>query len=135
MQTKPAVSRAKAYLKVRQKNVRDAMKELKLDGLLLTHPPDLSYLTNFTGSDSVGLITLPEVMSNIRKVKDDNEIDLIRKSVGVAEEAYDAVRGAIEVGQTENYLAGMLILELRSRGATDSSFPVIVAAGANSSLP
>ena len=39
MQTKtaPVVSRAKAYLKVRQKAVRDAMKELKLDGLLLTY--------------------------------------------------------------------------------------------------
>ena len=57
MQAKPVVSRAKAYLKVRQKNVRDAMKELKLDGILLTHPPDLAYLTNFTGTDSVGLIT------------------------------------------------------------------------------
>src|SRR5918911_5404931 len=59
MQTKtaPLVSRAKAYLKVRQKSVRDAMKELKLDGLLLTHPPDLAYLTNFTGDDSIGLIT------------------------------------------------------------------------------
>src|SRR5882724_1428929 len=57
MQTKPVVSRAKAYLKARQKNVRDALKELKLDGLLLTHPPDLGYLTNFTGEDSVGLIT------------------------------------------------------------------------------
>src|SRR4029077_18173934 len=57
MQTKPIVSRAKAYLKVRQKNVRDALRELKLDGLLLTHPPDLAYLTNFTGDDSVGLIT------------------------------------------------------------------------------
>lgn len=215
MQSKAVVSRAKAYLKVRQKNVRDAMKELKLDGMLLTHPPDLSYLTNFTGEDSVGLITdkdfylvtdfryqeqasteagwlklairegkmaetlaktllnakvqrvgfeanyttfgqihavdhavkedkggdglellpLQDVMSNIRKVKDDNEIDLIRKSVGVAEEAYEAVRSEIKVGRSENELAGMLILELRSRGATDSSFPVIVAAGTNSSLP
>src|SRR5690349_1337162 len=57
MQTKPIVSRAKAYLKARQKLVRDAMKELKLDGFLLTHPPDLAYLTNFTGDDSVGLVT------------------------------------------------------------------------------
>src|SRR2546421_5479131 len=59
MQTKtvPVVSRAKAYLKVRQKAARDAMKELKLDGLLLTHPPDLAYLSNFTGDDSIGLIT------------------------------------------------------------------------------
>ena len=50
----PVVSRAKAYLKVRHKSVRDAMKELKLDGMLLTHPPDLAYLTNFTGDDSIG---------------------------------------------------------------------------------
>jgi Xaa-Pro aminopeptidase len=229
MQTKtaPVVSRAKAYLKVRQKAVRDAMKELKLDGLLLTHPPDLAYLTNFTGDDSVGLVTdkefflvtdfrykeqaeleagwlkvsirdgkmadalakvlgdakvkrvgfeanfttfgqvhaidrvmkdgkngapagagsgagtsagielvpLEDVMANIRKVKDDHEIDLIRKSVGIAEEAFDAVRGEIKVGLTENYLAGLLVFELRSRGASNSSFPVIVAAAANSSLP
>jgi len=215
MQTKPVVSRAKAYLKARQKNVRDALKELKLDGILLTHPPDLAYLTNFTGDDSVGLITekdfilvtdfryreqaeqeagwlkqvlregkmsdavsqtlvnakvkrigfeanfttfgqvhaidkavqaidgakpvelvpLEDVMTTIRKVKDDNEVDLIRKSVGVAEEAFDAIRSEIKEGLTENYLAGLLVFELRSRGATNSSFPVIVAAGANSSLP
>jgi Xaa-Pro aminopeptidase len=219
MQTKPIVSRAKAYLKARQKLVRDAMKELKLDGLLLTHPPDLAYLTNFTGDDSVGLITekdvflatdfryaeqaeqeagwlkvsirdgkmaetlakvlgeakvsrvgfeanyatfgqmhaldkaikagrekdasvknveflpLEDVMANIRKVKDDHEIDLVRKSVGVAEEAFEAIRDELKAGQTENYLAGLLVFELRSRGASDSSFPVIVAAGANSSVP
>src|SRR5665213_3421327 len=57
MQTKPVVSRAKAYLKVRHKSVRDGLKQLKLDGLLLTHAPDLAYLTNFTGENSVGLIT------------------------------------------------------------------------------
>jgi Xaa-Pro aminopeptidase len=212
MQT-AAVSRAKAYLKVRHKSVRDAMKHLKLDGMLLTHPPDLAYLTNFSGDDSIGivgekdiylvtdfryqeqaeqeagwvkatiregkmeeavaktvgaakltrlgfeanfatvgqidalatqikeqkldveLVPLENVMSNIRKVKDDHEIDLTRKAVAVAEEAFDAVRGEIEAGQTENYLAGLLVLELRSRGASNSSFPVIVAAGANSSLP
>jgi Xaa-Pro aminopeptidase len=219
MPTTTVVSRAKAYLKARQKSVRDAMKQLQLDGLMLTHAPDLAYLSNFTGDDSIGLITpkdfflvtdfrykeqaeqeagwlkismregrmadalakalleskvrrvgfeanyatvgqidalvkalaeqtkeqkdvkppelvpLDNVMSNIRRVKDDNEIDLIRKSVGIAEEAYEAIRGAIEVGQTENYIAGQLVFELRSRGASNSSFPVIVAAGPNSSLP
>src|SRR6185437_4651007 len=220
MQTKPVVSRAKAYLKVRHKNVRDAMKHLKLDGMLLTHPPDLAYLTNFTGDDSIGLLTakdlqivtdfryeeqtqleagwvkvvirdakmedalakaiagalkgsgsagahrigfeanfatvgqidalmtalktaklnvelvpLENVMANIRKVKDDHEVDLIRKSVAVAEEAYEALLSEIKPGLTENYLAGLMVLELRSRGASNSSFPVIVAAAANSSLP
>jgi Xaa-Pro aminopeptidase len=215
MQLKPAVPRAKAYLKARMKNVRDAFKDLKIDGLLLTHPPDLSYLTNFTGLDSIGLITekdfylvtdfryrdqaeaeagwlkttirdgkmsdavakllveakvervgfeanfttfgqvhaidhgikqnkdarpvelvpLQDVLVNIRKIKDDHEIDLVRKSVAVAEEAFEAIRSEIKAGQSENYLAGLLILELRSRGASDSSFPVMVAAGANASLP
>ncbi len=78
---------------------------------------------------SVELIGLEDVMANIRKVKDDHEIDLIRKSVAVAEEAFEAIRSEIQVGQTENYLAGLLLLELRSRGASGSSFPVIVAAG------
>jgi len=75
------------------------------------------------------------VMTTIRKVKDDNEVDLIRKSVGVAEEAFEAIRSEIKEGQTENYLAGLLVFELRSRGASNSSFPVIVASGTNSSLP
>ena len=212
---RPTVSRAKAYLKVRHVAVRKAMKELKLDGLLLTHPKDLAYLTNFTGDDSVGLVTdkdvflatdfrfkeqaeleagwlkvrlrdpkmsdclaatmaeakckrvgfeanfttvgqidamqtsmradkrsanielvpLDNVMLNLRKVKDDHEVDLIRKSVAIAEEAFDVLRDAIKVGEKESYLAGLLVFELRSRGASGDSFQTIVASGANSSLP
>lgn len=208
-------AKPKAYLKVRHKAVRTAMAELKLDGLLLTHPPDLHYLTNFTGDDSVGLITakdfflvtdfrykeqaeleagwlktslreakmsdalskllegmslkrigfeanfttvgqidailtsikenksmaapelvpLENVMLSIRKVKDDHEIDLVRKAVALAEEAFTAIRDQIKPGQTENYIAGLLIMELRSRGASGTSFPPIVATGSNSSLP
>lgn len=217
MPMKAPVTRAKSYLKARQKRVRDAMKALKLDGLLLTHPPDLSYLTNFTGDDSIGLITdkdfflatdfrykeqaeleagwvkvtlrdpkmedalckvfaaakvarvgfeanfatfgqmavldkalkeskelngrqvelvpLENVMLKIRMVKDDHEIDTIRQSVAVAEEAFQAIRDEIKVGQSENYLAGLLMFEMRSRGASASSFPPIVATAANSSLP
>ncbi len=57
--------------------------------------------------EKVELVPLENVMANIRKVKDDHEIDLIRKSVGVAEEAFDAIRSEIKVGLTENYLAGL----------------------------
>jgi Xaa-Pro aminopeptidase len=209
----PAVRRPKAFLKVRQKTVRQALKQLKLDALLLSETADLHYLTGFTGDDSVGLITardvylvtdfrygqqagleagwcklalrdgsmsatlaqtfhdakaarvgyevnsvtvgqlralekalqekkgevelvgVENVLANIRKVKDDHEIDLIRKSVALAEEAFEALKPQIKPGLTENHIAGLLVLELRSRGASDASFPVIVASGANSSLP
>ena len=210
------VVKAKAYLKVRHKNVREAMKALELDAILLTHPPDLAYLSNFSGEDSVGVFTkkdfylvtdfryteqaqleaawltlierkdpiakmsealahtlreakvkragfeanymtvgqhdalqdaldaieydcelvpLEDVMVNQRKVKDDHEIGLIRKSADVAEEAFNAVRSEIQAGQTEGYLAGLLIMEMKARGASNPSFSPIVASGPNSSLP
>ena len=43
------VTRAKAYLKVRHKAVRDAMKTLNLDALLLTSPADLGLSDEFHG--------------------------------------------------------------------------------------
>jgi len=85
--------------------------------------------------EAVELVPVEDVLVNIRKVKDDHETDLIRKSAAVAEEAFTAIRSELKPGQTENYLAGLLVFELRSRGASDSSFPVIIASGANSSLP
>lgn len=211
---KAVVSKAKAFIKVRHQHVRAAMKQLNLDAIYLTHTPDVGYLTDFSGDDTMAIVTDKEihlisdfryaeqienecgwvkltlregkmsaavakllgqlkpkrigfevdcttvgqvdglvgalrefsiarpelvpmdgVMGNIRKIKDDNEIDLIRKSVAIAEEAFTALREMIQVGLTENHLAGLLVSELRSRGATMESFPPIIATGPHSSLP
>src|SRR5688500_6335420 len=56
-QGKAVVSKAKAYLQVRHQALRGALQQLGLDAMLLTVPADLSYLTDFTGEDSVGLFT------------------------------------------------------------------------------
>jgi Xaa-Pro aminopeptidase len=211
---KTVVSKAKAFLKSRHQQVREAMKQLGLDALLLTHTPDVCYLTDFSGDDSIAIITerefhlvsdfryqeqielecgwvkltmregsmstalaqllgqikpkrlgfeadfttvgtldslmkaihetkatppelvpLDNVLPNIRKVKDDTEVDLIRKSVAIAEEAFTAIREVIRVGLAENHVAGLLVSEMRSRGAMQESFPPIVASGTHSSLP
>jgi Xaa-Pro aminopeptidase len=253
MQGKAVVSKAKAYLQVRQQALRAALAQLGLDGMLLTTPADLSYLTDFTGDDSIGLITrdggnkptgggvsgaaagngggfwfvtdfrykqqakdevgwadlhvreadmadalakvlrrskaarvgfeangatvgqiraieraleiankaakgeaaagakgeanpkeptakvelvpVEDVLMTLRKVKDDHEVALIRKSVAVAEEAYNAFRSEVKVGQTEAYLAALLGFEMRCRGASGTSFETIVASGTHSALP
>jgi Xaa-Pro aminopeptidase len=210
---KMVARRAKSYLPPRQQQLRATMAKDKLDGILLTHPPDLAYLTDFTGDDSIGLITakdfflatdfrykeqaaleapwlkirlrtgkmsetladalikakikrigfesnfttfgeidalrkalkaksakielipLNDVMVNLRKVKDQHEIQIIRQSIEIAESAYKAIRRHLKIGQTENQLAGRLIFEMRSRGASGTSFPPIIAAGSTSSLP
>lgn len=210
-----AVSQSLAYLKIRQQRVREAMAGHRLDGLLLTHPADLAWLSDFTGHDSIGLLSatdfllvtdfrykeqadieagwlkqiiregkmsealagaigqagvrrigfeanfttfgqiealnkalkqhqsgrevelvpLEDVLVNLRKLKDELEIGLIRESIGVAQEAFKALRPHLKPGKTETELAGILIMELRRRGASDASFPPIIAAGASSSLP
>ena len=212
-------SKPQPYLEVRLTSVRAALGEYKIDALLLTHPGDLAYLSDFSGEDSVGVLTqdsftlvtdfryteqaaiecpwlgvklregkmsealcevlrslkakrvgfesgfttyatvhtliaaldeaatkarekfrpafvpLDNVMVGLRKIKDAHEIAILRQSVKVAEAAFTTLKSLIRPGQTENHLAGQLVFELRSRGASDSSFPVIIAAGANSSLP
>ena len=81
------------------------------------------------------MIPLNDVMVNLRKVKDNHEIQIIRQSIEIAESAYKAIRRQLKIGQTENQLAGRLIFEMRSRGASGTSFPPIIAAGSTSSLP
>jgi len=208
-----AVRKPAPYLVSRLTAVRAAMQQRHLDGLLLSHPPDIAYLTDFTGDDSIALVTprdlwlitdfrykeqaqveagwlrlvvrtgqmdralartiaraavrrlgfdaqhttvadlqslkkalrlqkqsvkavpLDAMVANLRKVKDQHEVGIIRDAVEAAQEAFLAVRGRIRPGMTENHLAGLLTLEMRARGASGSSFPVIVAAGPSSSLP
>jgi Xaa-Pro aminopeptidase len=210
---KTVARRTTAYLSPRQQQLRATMRDRKLDGMLLTHPPDLAYLSDFNGHDSIGLITakdfflatdfrykeqaaieapwlkirlrkgkmsdllaevlaqtklkrvgfeanfatfgeidslrkalkaksakvelvaLDDVMVNLRKVKDGHEVRIIRESIAIAEAAYKSIRRQLKIGQTENQLAGRLIFEMRSRGASGTSFSPIIAAGSTSSLP
>jgi Xaa-Pro aminopeptidase len=75
------------------------------------------------------------LMVRFRAVKDEIEIQTIRAAVDVAEKAFLKVIRVVRPGMTEGEVAGRLILEMRSRGATDAAFQPIIAAGAHSSLP
>lgn len=46
---------AKAYLKVRHKNVRAVMKKMGIDALLLTSSQDVAYLSNFSAPDNISV--------------------------------------------------------------------------------
>lgn len=206
-------SSAKPYLLARQQTVRQALAARGIDALLLTHPADLAYLSDFSGHDSIGvfssddfllvtdfryteqaqiecpwlktvmrdgkmadtlvtaltslkstkvgfesnftmygqveslrktlaekklaieLVGVDDLMVNIRKIKDDVEIGIIREAIRVAEEALLTIKPELKPGRTENYVAGLLQFEMRKRGASDSSFDPIIATGPASSLP
>ncbi len=75
------------------------------------------------------------VIKSLRAVKDAGEIALLRNAVKLQEAALNDVLRTIKPGQAESDIAARLEMTMRIRGAESVSFPSIVAAGANGSLP
>jgi Xaa-Pro aminopeptidase len=84
------------------------------------------------------LVPISDAVAGARMVKDESELRAIRKAVRVAEDAWgDLVSQGAKffVGRTERQIAAELDFRMRLAGADGPSFPTIVAAGANGSLP
>lgn len=76
-----------------------------------------------------------EWLNALRVVKDEAEVAAIRAALACAQAAFAACRTRWKPGMTETDVQTDLDHEMRLRGATDPSFPTIVAVGANASLP
>jgi Xaa-Pro aminopeptidase len=70
-----------------------------------------------------------------RAIKDPEEVERIAAAAALADEVYDWLREQGLVGRTEREVAFALEHEMRRRGATDPSFPSIVASGPRGALP
>lgn len=77
----------------------------------------------------------PPLTGDLRLIKDEGEIAATRKAIAVAEAAFRATVRRLWSGMTERQLAAVLLDEMLRRGADGAAFPIIVAEGANSSLP
>lgn len=81
------------------------------------------------------LVSVPDLVARQRLYKDETEVAAIEHAVRVAEGAFERVTKKLKPGVTERELAAELQHEMIRRGATEASFPIIVAEGPNSSLP
>jgi Xaa-Pro aminopeptidase len=79
--------------------------------------------------ETVGLV------QNLRTVKDDDEIERIRKAVNLGAELLPAALKAIKPGVPETAVAAELEYAARTHGAEAMSFDTIVASGTRSALP
>ena len=80
------------------------------------------------------LVPTPGLMSAMRLIKDPAEVRLLRRAVRIAEDAFQYVTARIEPGMTERRIAADLQHDMIRRGASEASFPTIVAVGRQSSL-
>jgi Xaa-Pro aminopeptidase len=75
------------------------------------------------------------IVENLREIKDDDEMAVIREAVNLGASLFDIALHAIHTGVKETEVAAELEYAARQRGAEAMSFETIVAAGKRSALP
>lgn len=117
--------------------VRDAADRADLNriGLQKEH---LSLATHAALVKAIGrrrIVPESDIFAELRLIKDDSEIRIIRKAIRIQQEALLATLPTIEPGQTEFEICARLEYEMKTRGSEAPSFEPIVACRANGSLP
>ena len=84
-----------------------------------------------------GWILRPEsdLVEQMRLIKDEHELHLLRQSTALNEKVFQSVYATIEPGMTEREIALALDLTMREMGAEGPSFDTIVAFGTNAARP
>lgn len=83
----------------------------------------------------VDLVPAAGLVEGIRRVKEPDEIEAIRRAAALADEAFDHILRFLRAGVTEREVALELEFFMRRRGASALAFDTIVASGPRSSLP
>ena len=74
-------------------------------------------------------------LRELRMVKSEDELSVLRKAEQIGVDAYLAVLPQIKEGMTENELAAELEYQMRKRGAEGTSFETIAISGKKTSMP
>lgn len=81
------------------------------------------------------LVTTRGILLEMRAIKDEYEVNLIRAAVKIQQESLLAVLPTIAPGQSELEISSRLEGEMKKRGSVEPAFVSIIAARANGSLP
>ena len=94
-----------------------------------------SELFRFEKSLNARLVPMNDKINGFRAVKEEWELDLMRKAQSITDKAFSEVLTRIKTGMTELELQAELIYCLYKNGATGLAFDPIVVSGPNTSMP
>jgi len=83
----------------------------------------------------IHLIPTQDLVEDLRQIKDQTELSIIRQAVEITVQALNFIRPRLKPGKTELAIAAEIERFIRLRGARGPSFDIIVASGPNSSYP
>ena len=87
------------------------------------------------GAEGVKWVPKEGIVEGLRAIKDGSELDIIRKTVALADAAFAHIIEWIEPGMTEREVAWELEVYMRTHGAEKVAFDLIVGAGPNGAMP
>ncbi|MGH1562895.1 M24 family metallopeptidase [Mumia sp. DW29H23] len=83
----------------------------------------------------VALVSLDRAVEQLRVVKDESELDALRRACDISVQALDEVLAGPLLGRTEREIARDLEWTMYAKGAEAIGFETIVAAGENAAIP
>lgn len=92
-------------------------------------------LKAFEGIDVSTELDLDKIIGDMRALKSDYEISLIKSAQAITDEAFTYIRERISAGKTEREIALDLEFFMRKNGSEGVAFDTIAVAGKNSSKP
>ncbi len=96
----------------------------------------VSYADYLRFSEKIGnLVPTDMMLTDIRSVKSDYEIECISRAAEIADAAFEHIVGYMRPGMTERGVAFEIEMFMRTHGADGLSFDTIVAAGEHGSMP
>ena len=81
------------------------------------------------------VVPLNRIIETLRMIKDDSELDTIKKACAISSKSFNETLPFIKEGVTEKDIAAELEYRFRKNGAEKTSFDTIVAAGERGALP
>lgn len=85
--------------------------------------------------NEIELVPLKDTLANIRVIKDEDEINEIRKAAEITDKTFEYICGILKPGITEWEVSLEIESFMKKNGASGTSFESIVASGVRSSLP
>jgi Xaa-Pro aminopeptidase len=99
-----------------------------------THTMSVDHHTTLT-AEGVSTVSAERVVEGLREVKDDGEIDALRRACQISVEALHGLLAGPLAGRTESEVARDLEWRMLELGAEAIGFETILASGPNSAVP
>ena len=110
----------------------EGAKRVLVETDYLTYDAYQDFAKAMEGVDLQPMGSIPE---KLREIKDEAELDSIRRAARIASDAFVNILSRIHAGMTERQVQRMLEFEMLELGSEGVAFDTIVASGPNGALP